>query len=176
MKLSTRARYGTKALLELALQWGQGPVLLKDIARRQEIPLPYLEHLIGPLVRGGILKSTRGTRGGVSLMKSPDAVRLNEVIQVLEGSTAPVGCVDNPKAYPRSDLCVTHEIWKEVKKAIDGVLESTTLQDLVERQKQKCNLKRRHDHERQSETRDDANVNGFALHERNSGNDNAVSA
>jgi len=137
MKLSTRARYGTKALLELALHRGEEPVLLKDIAQRQQIPLPYLEHLIGPLVQAGIVKTTRGTRGGVSLLRPPEEVILSEVIQLLEGSIAPVECVDNTKTCPRSDLCVTHDIWDEIKEAISKVLESVTLQDLVERQKQK---------------------------------------
>jgi len=141
MKLSTRARYGTKAVLELSLHWGKGPLLLKDIAQRQQIPLPYLEHLIGPLVKAEIIKSTRGTRGGVSLLKPPGEIRLSEVIQLLEGSIAPVACVDNPESYPRSDTCVTHDIWAEVKRAMYGVLESTTFEDLVERQKQKEALK-----------------------------------
>lgn len=139
MKLSTRARYGTKALLELALHWGEEPVLLKDISQRQQIPLPYLEHLISPLVQAGIIKGTRGTRGGVSLLKPPREIILGEVIQLLEGSIAPVECVDNPETCPRSDLCVTHDIWDEVKEAISKVLESVTLQDLVERQRQKDN-------------------------------------
>ena len=137
MKLSARARYGTKALLELALHWGEEPVLLKGIAQRQQIPLPYLEHLIGPLVQAGIVKSTRGTRGGVSLVKPPKEVMLSEVIRLLEGSIAPLDCVDNPETCPRYDLCVTHDIWDEVKEAISKVLESITLQDLVERQAEK---------------------------------------
>ena len=137
MKLSTRARYGTKALLELALHWGEEPVLLKAIAQRQQIPLPYLEHLIAPLVQAGIVKSTRGTRGGVSLLKPPEEVILSEVIQLLEGSIVVVECVDNPEYCSRSDLCVTHDIWDEVKEAINKVLECVTLHDLVERQKQK---------------------------------------
>jgi len=140
VKLSTRTRYGTKALLELALHWGEEPVLLKAIAQRQQIPLPYLEHLIGPLVQAGIVKSTRGRRGGVSLLKPPEEVILSEVIQLLEGSIIVVECVDNPESCSRSDLCVTHDIWDEVKEAISKVLECVTLQDLVERQKQKDNL------------------------------------
>ncbi|HDH86568.1 MAG TPA: Rrf2 family transcriptional regulator [Desulfobacteraceae bacterium] len=146
MKLSTRARYGTRVLLELALHWGKGPVLLKDIAQRQQIPLPYLQQLIGPLVKAGIIKTTRGARGGISLLKLPKEVRLSEVVQILEGSTTPVACVDNPELYPRSDTCVTHDIWAEVKKAMDKVLKSTTFEDLVERQKQKWNLKQLKDH------------------------------
>ena len=137
MKLSTRVRYGTKALLELALHWGEGPVLLKDIAQRQQIPLPYLEHLIGPLVQAGIIKSSRGTRGGVTLLKPPEEIILSEVIQLLDGSIAPVECVHKPETCPRSDLCVTHDIWDEIKEAVSKVLGSITLQDLVERQRQK---------------------------------------
>ena len=137
MKFSTRARYGTKALLELALHWGEEPVPLKEISQRQQIPLPYLEHLISPLVQAGIVKSTRGIRGGVSLLRPPQQVVLSEVIQLLEGSIAPVECVDNPKTCSRSELCVAHDIWDEVKEAISGVLQSVTLQDLAERQRQK---------------------------------------
>lgn len=137
MKLSTRARYGTRALLDLAVYSGEGTAQLKDIARRQEISLPYLEHLITPLIAGGIVKSVRGARGGVLLLKRPEEIRLSEVIQLLEGSIAPVDCVDHPKICPRSSLCVTRDIWGEMMKAMSGVLETTTLQDLVERQKQK---------------------------------------
>ena len=137
MKLSTRGRYGTRALLELALHQGEGPVLLKDISQRQQIPLQYLEHLITPLIVAGMVLSTRGPRGGVSLAKPPEEIRLSEVIQLLEGSIAPVECINNPGICSRSELCVTRDIWGEMKKAMNGVLESTTLQDLVERQKRK---------------------------------------
>jgi len=129
------------ALLDLALHWGKEPMPLKDIARRQNIPLPYLEHLIAPLTGAGIVGSTRGARGGVQLIRPPHEVKLIEVIPLLEGSTAPVECLNNPKSCPRYDLCVTRDIWNEIKKAIDGVLESTTLQDLVERQKKKDQTK-----------------------------------
>ncbi len=137
MKLSTRGQYATRALLDLALHRGEEPVLLKDIAQRQQISLRYLEHLITPLIGAGIIVSTRGPRGGVSLAKPPEGIRLSEVIQLLEGSIAPVECVNNPGICIRSKLCVTRDIWGEMKQAIDAVLESTTLQDLVERQKRK---------------------------------------
>jgi len=137
MKLSTRAQYATRALLDLAIHQREEPVLLKDIAQRQQISLRYLEHLITPLIAAGIVLSTRGPRGGVSLAKPPEEIRLNEVVQLLEGSIAPVECVDKPGVCPRSELCVTRDIWSELKKAMNGILESTTLQDLVERQKRK---------------------------------------
>jgi Rrf2 family cysteine metabolism transcriptional repressor len=137
MKLSTRGRYGLRALLDLALHRGEGSVPLKDIARRQEISLPYLEHLITPLVAAGLVKSTRGARGGVLLLKPPADIRLSEVVQVLEGPIAPVDCVNNPALCHRSAFCVTRDIWVELKEAMSQVLDSTTLQDLVERQRQK---------------------------------------
>ncbi len=137
MKLSTRGRYGTRALLELALHYREGPVPLKDIAQSQQISLQYLEHLITPLVAAGIIRSTPGARGGVWLARSPQEIKLSEVIGLLEGSIAPVECVNNPEICTRSELCVTRDIWSELKKAMNGVLESTTLQDLVERQKRK---------------------------------------
>jgi len=137
MKLSTRGRYATRALLDLALHHDEEPVLLKDIAQRQEISLSYLEHLITPLIAGGLVRSTRGAKGGISLAKPPEEIKLVEVIQLLEGSIAPVECVTNPEICPRSASCVTRDVWGEIKRAINGVLQSTTLQDLVERQKMK---------------------------------------
>ena len=137
MKLSTRGQYATRALLDLALHQREEPVPLKDIAQRQQISLRYLEHLITPLIAASIVRSTRGPRGGVSLAKPTKEIRLSEVILLLEGSIAPVECINNPGICTRSELCVTRDIWGELKKAMDGVLESTTLQDLVERQKRK---------------------------------------
>jgi len=137
MKLSTRARYGTRALLELAQHYREAPTLLRNIARSQQISLPYLEHLVAPLIAGGIVRSTKGPKGGVSLAKDPASIKLSEVIPLLEGSISPVECVDNPGICQRHEFCVTRDIWGELKEAIDGVLEATTLQDLVERQQQK---------------------------------------
>ncbi len=137
MKLSTKTRYGTRALLELALHKGEGPVFLKDIARRQQISLPYLEHLVAPLIAGGIIRSAKGPRGGISLVKEPEEIKLSEIVRLLEGSLAPVECVDNPKTCRRSQSCATRDVWGQLKEAIDGVLESTTLHDLAEKQKKK---------------------------------------
>ena len=135
MKFSTRARYGVRALVDLALWQGGELVLLKDIAHRQQVSLRYLEHLITPLITGGVVRSIRGPKGGVSLAKPSGEIKLSEVVQLLEGSIAPAECVNNSGICNRSKSCVTRDIWGELKKAIDEVLESTTLQDLVERQK-----------------------------------------
>ena len=137
MKLSTKARYGTRALLDVALHGGERPVLLRDIARRQQISPLYLERVITPLVASGIIRSTRGAGGGICLAKSPQEIRLSEVVCLLEGPIALVECINDPKYCTRSGACVTQEVWDELGKAMAGVLESTTLQDLVERQKTK---------------------------------------
>lgn len=137
MKLSTRGRYGTRVLLDLALREGKEPIPLKDIAQRQQISLLYLEHIIGPLISVGMIRSTRGARGGVRLARPPQEIKLSEVVGLLEGSIAPVDCINYPKACPRSDFCVTRDIWIELKEAMDGVLESKTLQDLLDMQKKK---------------------------------------
>lgn len=137
MKLSTKGRYGARAMMDLALHYGQGLVLLKDIAKRQQISERYLEHLILSLKAAGLVSSTRGARGGFTLTRPPSQIRLSEIIQIMEGSIAPVECVDDPKVCSLADLCVTRDIWSEMKEAMSGVLESTTLQDLVQRQMEK---------------------------------------
>ena len=137
MKISTRGQYGTRALLDIALNQNEGPVPLKAIAAREQISLYYLERIIASLVKAGFLRSTRGPNGGVSLGKLPQEIRLSELIEALEGSLAPVECVDDPSACSRTDICVTCDIWADVKRAIDGVLESVTLQNLVERHHEK---------------------------------------
>jgi len=137
MRLSTKARYGARAMLDLAIRSGEGPVLVREIARRQGFSARYLEQLLLPLKAAGLVRATRGARGGFSLARSPSEIKLSEIIQIMEGSMAPVECVDNAGVCSRADLCITREVWGEMKKAMEGVLESTTLQDLVERQKRK---------------------------------------
>ena len=140
MKLSTKGRYGTRAMLDLALHYGQGLILLKDIARRQEISEGYLEHVIIPLKAAGLVTSARGAHGGFALAKPPSEIRLSDIIQVVEGSIALVDCVDDPSVCSLADLCVTRDVWSDMKKAMSGILESTTLQDLVQRQREKGQL------------------------------------
>ncbi|MCX5886981.1 MAG: Rrf2 family transcriptional regulator [Proteobacteria bacterium] len=142
MKISTKGRYGARAMLDLALYYGKGPILLKDIAMRQEIPLRYLEQLIVPLKASGLVKSTRGARGGYVLSRLPSDIKLSEIIYVLEGSIVPVECVTQPKNCHRSENCVTRDIWTEMYLATQSILESFTLEELVKRynKKQKASL------------------------------------
>ncbi|MFC1953911.1 RrF2 family transcriptional regulator, partial [Chloroflexota bacterium] len=104
---------------------------------RQQLPLSYLEQLVSPLIAGGIIRSTKGPGGGISLNRPPENIKLSDVIRLLEGSIAPVHCIDDPDSCDRSDSCVTRDIWAEMKTVLDSYLDSTTLQDLVQRQKDK---------------------------------------
>ena len=137
MKISTRGQYGARALVDMALHYGEGSILLRDVARRQCISVRYLQHLLTPLIKAGIIKSVRGAHGGVALARPPEQVNLGEVIELLEGSVAPVECVDDPASCSRTAGCVTRDVWTELKRAMTGVLDSTTLKDLAERQREK---------------------------------------
>jgi Rrf2 family cysteine metabolism transcriptional repressor len=137
MKISTRGRYGTRVMLELANHWGKGSTQLKEIAENQQLSLNYIEHLIAPLISAGMVKTARGSSGGIWLAKPPNEIKVGEIVSLFEGSTAPVECVNDPGICRRSDFCATRDIWMDIKKAVDGVLESITLQELVEKQKRK---------------------------------------
>ena len=137
MKLSTRGRYGTRAMLDLAMHDTKETALLKDIAKREEIPERYLENIMRTLVSSGLVISVQGRNGGFSLAKKPSDIKLSEIIQAVEGSMSPVFCIDNPKSCKRTAVCVTRGIWGKLKKAILDVLDSITLDDMVKMQKAK---------------------------------------
>ncbi|UCD83425.1 MAG: Rrf2 family transcriptional regulator [Deltaproteobacteria bacterium] len=137
MKLSTKGRYGTRAMLELALSYKKGPMLLREIAQRQEISERYLERMMTALVSAGLVLSSRGKNGGFALAKPPGEIRLGQIIQAVEGSIAPVSCVDDPKLCDRVDICITRDIWKKLKKSMSETLDSVTLENMVDMQKKK---------------------------------------
>ncbi|MEA3328164.1 MAG: Rrf2 family transcriptional regulator [Candidatus Omnitrophota bacterium] len=133
--LSTKGRYGARLMLELALCYGREPVLLKDIAKRQAISEGYLQHLLPALKAAGLVNSTRGAHGGYMLAKPPSKITLKEVVQAMEGSLAPVRCIDAPSLCRRVRYCVTRDIWQDLRDNISRILESVTLQDMAERQR-----------------------------------------
>jgi len=137
VRLSTRGRYSARIMLELALRFGGGPVLLREIAKNQEISLGYLEHIMPPLKAAGLVCSSRGAHGGYTLARQPSEITLGEVVRVVEGSMALVECVVAPKICSRSDLCVTRDVWGRVSEKIAGVLNAITLEEMVKRQKEK---------------------------------------
>ncbi len=140
MKVSTRVRYGVRLMLELALNYGSGQTRLRDIAERQEVSEKYLEHLVAALKAAGLVRGVRGRHGGYLLARSPSEIQLNDIHTALAGSLAPVECVDDPEICNREKLCVARDVWCEVTDAMKKVLESTTLQDLVDRQRVKLNV------------------------------------
>jgi len=124
-------------MLELALNYGNGPMLLKEIAKRQDISLGYLEHLLPPLKTAGLVNSTRGARGGYSLSKKPSQITLKDITQAMEGTLSLVKCIDEPATCSRVSSCVTRDVWSELEENISNTLEAITLEELVRRQKKK---------------------------------------
>ena len=133
MKLSTRTRYGIRAVVELAENFGRQPVQLKLISKNQDISIKYLEQIMSLLKSAGIVSSTRGAKGGYFLAKPPNQVKLSDCFNCLEGPVVTVECVENENYCPKTGSCITREVWTEVEKAVIAVLESVTLQDMVER-------------------------------------------
>ena len=133
MKLSTRSRYGMRAILELALEYGNKPIQIKTIADRQDISNKYLEQLMAILKASGLVRSVRGPKGGYLLAKSPNEIKLSHIFITLEGQLATVECIEHPEYCPRCTECVTRQVWAKIQNAILGVLESMTLQDLVDK-------------------------------------------
>ncbi len=136
MKLNTKMRYGTRALLDLALHQDQAPVPSGEIAERQQVPLKYLEGILVTLRNAGLLQSTRGPLGGYALAREPAQIHLTEVFDILEGAEPLVACSKGVEC-PRYDACVTREVWERMYAASRQVLQETTLADLVERAQEK---------------------------------------
>ncbi len=124
-------------MLELASRYGEGPLELKEIAKKENISLKYLEQVINPLRAGGLVKAVRGSKGGYSLAKSPSEICLYDVIETLEGPLNLVECLNDLKACQKVTSCVTRDIWKEVSDAISKILYSVTLEDMVNRKIEK---------------------------------------
>lgn len=137
MKLSTKGRYGTRAMLDIALHREQGPCVMKDISARQDISPKYLDHILSALRRAGLIKNIRGKGGGYLLAKSASAITVKDIIEAVEGPLAPVECVADASLCDRSAVCPTIEVWRRIRAAIEEVLSGMTLEDLVDMQKRK---------------------------------------
>lgn len=137
MRVSTKGRYGTRAMIDIAENYGEGPVSLRQLAERQNISLKYMEQII-PLLRApGLIKSTRGARGGYVLAKEPEDITLRDIVQALEGSWSLVDCLDDQSQCDRTTECVTYELWFDIRAAIYKILDSTTLADMIARHRKK---------------------------------------
>ena len=133
MKLSTKSRYGTRMILDMAQHYNEGPIQLGDIAKRQEISLKYLEQIIRPLKKANYVKSFRGPKGGHMLNKAPDKITVGEIVALLEGGPNLIHCAKNPESCSRADTCLTRLVWIEASKTIFVKLGGITFADLVDR-------------------------------------------
>lgn len=134
LKLSTKGRYGLKAMFDLAVHYGDGPIALKSIAERQIISDHYLEQLIAILRKAGLVKSVRGAQGGYMLATDPKNITVGDIIRTLEGPLAPSDCVmeDESKACERANYCVTKGVWEKIRDSVNNVIDSITLEDMLE--------------------------------------------
>lgn len=134
MRVSTRGEYGMRAMVALAHHYGSGPLSIADIARESNVPPAYLEQLIAPLRRAGIVDSKRGARGGYVLSRAPEEIKVGDVFRVMEGPIAPMDCVseeETDQTCPLIDGCETRPVWLKLRDSIVEAIDSQTLADLV---------------------------------------------
>ena len=132
MRLSTKAQYAVRAMVDLSLYSAGRPVALKEISRREEIPLNYLEQLFYRLKKGNIVESVRGPGGGYILARGSSHILVGDIVATVEEPLNPVACLDEgSKVCPRISRCVTHDVWKGLGERIRGFLDSITLEDLT---------------------------------------------
>ena len=137
MKISTKGRYALRLMLGIALRSEGEPVSLRDVAKQEGISDKYLEQIVTPLNRAGLVRSVRGAGGGYLRTRPAQEYTVGEILRVLEGDLTPVPCADTPQSCPRAEVCVTQEVWARVAAAVAGVVDNITLADLVQRYQEK---------------------------------------
>ena len=131
MHMSTRGRYGVRLMVALALNYGNGTVLLRDVSRREGISEKYLGQIIIPLKSAGLVLSQRGSRGGYALAQPPEQITVKDVVEAIEGKIAAVLCVHDPQACARATSCVATGVWRQLSADIERSLSSFTLAALA---------------------------------------------
>ena len=131
MKLSTKGRYGVKAMVELAIHYGDSPLSIKTISQRQGISEYYLEQLFSPLRKAKLINSIRGAQGGYILGREPKDIKVSDIMYVLEGPIEIADCIEGVACH-NIDCCATRLLWTKIKSSIDEVMEGITLQDIVD--------------------------------------------
>lgn len=130
MKLSTKGRYGVKAMVDLAIHYGDAPITIKCISERQNVSEYYLEQLFSSLRKADIITSTRGSQGGYVLSRPPEEITVYEIMNVLEGPVEISDCLEE-SSCSNIDCCATRILWAKIKESVDEVMKSTTLNDIV---------------------------------------------
>ena len=132
MMVTTKGRYALRVMLDLADNMGGEYITLKDIADRQEISEKYLESIISALSKAGFVSSLRGKGGGYKLTKKPEEYTVGSILRLVEGSIAPVSCVEkSPKGCNKANACRALPLWQGLEKVIDDYLDSKTLADIM---------------------------------------------
>ena len=136
MRLSTKGRYGTRAMVDLALHSKNGPVSSRDIAERESVSRGYLEQILLRLSARNLVRPVRGRAGGFLLSRPPSQITAAEIVEALEGPINVVDCTEDPACCERSYFCVTRDVWSGVSRAIDTHLSGITLADMAGRQRE----------------------------------------
>ena len=134
MKLSTRSRYGLRAMLVLAMHGGEDPVMTKVIAEKQNLPATYLEQLMLALRKAGLVNATRGARGGYVLAREPERISLAQIIEALEGSLNIADCADVPNCCFDPGACALKDVYVEANKVLYDAFDRISIAELAERQ------------------------------------------
>jgi len=139
IRLSTKGRYGTRLMLNLADNYHNGneSVILKNVSCDEEISIRYLEQIIIPLKINKLVKSIRGAGGGYILARHPSTIKLSDILHALEGACCLVECVDDEEYCDKIPECAAYEAWKDASSLLKNYFEKTTLQDLLEISKKK---------------------------------------
>lgn len=143
IKMSTKGRYGTRLMLQLAHHYGDKDpaIILRRVAEDEEISIRYLEQIIIPLKVSKLVKSIRGAGGGYTLARPPAEIKISEILHALEGSCCLVECIEDSEYCPRLPYCATYEIWNKASQLLKGYFDNLTLQDVVEIDRKKKKLK-----------------------------------
>jgi Rrf2 family protein len=137
MHISTKGRYGLRILLDVAVHETQGPVALREIARRQAISQKYLWQVVNPLKVAGLLRVTRGARGGYVLARNPARISVSDIVDILEGPVTLVKCAKSPAVCDRSETCVARDVWRTIEDRINETMKGITLEHLVEQERRR---------------------------------------
>lgn len=141
MKVSTKGRYALRLMVDIAINGEEKNVSLKDISERQDVSVKYLEQIICMLKKADFVKSERGTNGGYKLTKNPKDYTVGMILRLTEGHLAPTPCNENEDCCKRFGKCATSMVWAKINNAVNEVVDSITLQELVEKEKScNCNL------------------------------------
>ncbi len=132
MKISTKSRYGSRAVLEIALNRNGEKLTRKQISQNQEIPSSYLENILISLKANGIIRTIRGPKGGYELAMEPENITIFRLVEILEGTSDQIPCLDDKSKCTRTSICVTRDVWENLQRIQENFLKGITIKDLVD--------------------------------------------